>query len=99
MKKKILLCTQVEFDELKEYMLTVYLNFNFNNNIINISNINPLKDLSHLFMNITYYPIREYVYFIQSLANINSEFNENNKERYCSIPPSTLNPISNAIEI
>ncbi|KAK5580606.1 hypothetical protein RB653_000628 [Dictyostelium firmibasis] len=35
-----------------------------------------LKDLSHLLMNITYYPIREYVYFIQSSVNINGGFDE-----------------------
>ncbi|KAM9990709.1 hypothetical protein ACTFIY_006768 [Dictyostelium cf. discoideum] len=36
-----------------------------------------LKDLSHLFMNITYYPIREYCYIIQSSVNINGGFDEN----------------------
>ncbi|KAN0042067.1 hypothetical protein ACTFIV_004626 [Dictyostelium citrinum] len=36
-----------------------------------------LKDLSHLFMNITYYPIRKYVYFIQTSVNINGGFDEN----------------------
>lgn len=36
-----------------------------------------LKDLSHLLMNITYYPIREYCYFIQSSVNINGGFDEN----------------------
>ncbi|KAM9955809.1 hypothetical protein ACTFIW_002014 [Dictyostelium discoideum] len=36
-----------------------------------------LKDLSHLLMNITYYPIREYSYFIQSSVNINGGFDEN----------------------
>ncbi|KAN0039919.1 hypothetical protein ACTA71_011801 [Dictyostelium dimigraforme] len=35
-----------------------------------------LKDLTHLFMNITYYPIREYGYFIQSSVNINGGFDE-----------------------